>query len=306
VVGFHTGSGARAVFVGHGHLPREWPAFAVGARAPCAGYPRNLLVPGEITEARGTARVEWVLRAVSAAGVDAVFMANDHTAVIAPNLACFLRGLNFTEAAYAGHALRQRGTPPDTFNSGAAGYVLTRPTLDLLVRAWDAKHAACAAGDDKKWLQGNPGLVLARCLRAHGVDAADTRVGGAHRFHAFGPSRTATGTVDAWYERMHETLPFANAHPLPTGVACCDRFTVSFHYVEAAVQYALDAALRADFSGGTNADRDRWLRSHWPAKGKDLGGYEHKIPDDPAKRADVRDLLLAHLDVATPATCPGG
>ena len=75
-----------------------------------------------------------------------------------------------------------------------------------------------------------------------------------------------------------------------------------FHYVEAAVQVAIHNATRAILD--SNAAKDRWLRTHWPAKGRDLGGYEHAVPSAPAARADVRDLVLGHLRLATPATCP--
>ena len=173
--------------------------------------------------------------------------------------------------------------------------------------AWRNGDEDCTASDAQKWLQGNPGLVLARCLKKHGVAPVDTRVAGRHRFHAFGPVRTATGHVDDWYRRMHEMLPFADppAHPLPSGEACCDPFSVSFHYVEAAEQVALRDALREDFSAQTNADKDKWLRQHWPKKPKDVGAYEHPVPEnDPPARADVRDLITATLAVATAATCP--
>lgn len=135
----------------------------------------------------------------------------------------------------------------------------------------------------------------------------DTRVAGRHVFHAFGPVRTSTGGVDDWYRRMHEMLEFSDppAHPLPSGAACCDGHTVSFHYVEAAEQVALHAALREDFRDASNGDRDKWLRQHWPSGTRNLGGYEHAIPEnDPPKRADFRDLVTATLALATPASCP--
>ena len=160
-----------------------------------------------------------------------------------------------------------------------------------------------------KWLQGNPGLVLARCLLKHRVPAIDSRnERGQYLFHAFGPVRTSTGDVDQWYKKMHEALPFSSperpTHPLPQGADCCDPYSVSFHYVEAAEQRALSNALAEDFALATNAEKDRWLRDNWPAKPRDLGGYEHPIPpDDPPKRADVRDLITSTLALATPETC---
>lgn len=247
-------------------------------------------------------RLRWVLTEVKAAGADAIFMANDHTAVLPENLACFLRGVDPSEATYAGRALAQRrGNGAELFNSGAAGYVITKATLDAVDAAWG--QPPCAASDGEKWLQGNPGLVFARCFSAHGVPPADTRRGSRHVFHAFGPVRTATGRVDDWFARMHETLPFSEkSSPVPNGLACCDAFSVSFHYVEAKEQRALFAATRTTFSNASAADA--WLVEHWPRTGRDLGGYSHPLPRDDAQRAAPRDLITGSLELAGPGTCP--
>ena len=52
------------------------------------------------------------------------FWMNDHTFVIAENLACYLSGLSWTEPVYAG--LRLWGPCCGLFNSAAAGYAVNR------------------------------------------------------------------------------------------------------------------------------------------------------------------------------------
>ena len=62
------------------------------------------------------------------------FWMNDHTFVIAENLACYLSGLSRTEPVYAG--IRLWGPCCGLFNSAAAGYALNRPAVELLVKRW--------------------------------------------------------------------------------------------------------------------------------------------------------------------------
>lgn len=238
-------------------------------------------------ESQGVARLRWVLEIVN--GTDFVFMCNDHTAVIAPNLKCYLRSLSASAPGYRGHALAQR-SHSEIFNSGAAGYVLTRAALRI-----DWTNKACSAPRDSKWLQGNPGLVLARCLRAHGVKAGDTRdVHGAHRFHAYGLVRTATGRVDDWYEKMHGDLPFSPPSVVQAGDLCCAEHTVSFHYVEAAEQLSLHQLLAKLPHFQRQTDLERWLDTEWPRK--NLGAYSQPVPLELAKdpeRAYVTSRALS-------------
>jgi hypothetical protein len=127
------GPKARAVFVGT--KPSNYPPLPFPA--PCEGYPYALRVPASIGEELGVERLRWVLAQASLSKASYVFMANDHTAVIPENLACFLRSIDPSKPAYAGRALAQkRGKSIEIFNSGAAGYVITRPTLELVERHW--------------------------------------------------------------------------------------------------------------------------------------------------------------------------
>ena len=276
------GPKARAVFVTT--KPSSYPPLPYPA--PCEGYPFSLEVPSSIGEELGVERLRWVLSQTLVAKVSYVFMANDHTAVIPENLACFLKSVDPSKPAYAGRALAQkRGKSIEIFNSGAAGYVITRPTLELVERHWGT--APCDAKKSEKWLQGNPGLVLARCLQRHGVRPVDTQhEEEGHRFHAYGPVRIATKALDDWYVRMNSQLPW----PSYDG---CATDAISFHYVESAEQHAIYDSVRGDL--------DEVMEERWPKAPSDLGGYSRHWRND-VQRNEVRDLLSA-IKLATPDSC---
>jgi hypothetical protein len=61
------------------------------------------------------------------------------------------------------------------------------------------------------------------------VEEYDQKQG--HRFHAFSPVRSVTGQIDDWFKGFHTA--FHGVEPA-SGVACCAKDTVSFHYVEGA------------------------------------------------------------------------
>jgi len=274
------GAAARAVFVVT--TPSKWSALP--EPAPCAGYPYSLQVPTTINNELGVDRLRWVLAQMALSKASHIFMVNDHTAVIAENLVCFLKAVDPTRPAYAGRALAQkRGKSTEIFNSGAAGYVLTQPSLALVEKHWGT--APCNAKTTEKWLQGNPGLVLARCLARHGVKAIDTQKDG-HRFHAYGPVRVATGEVDDWYLRMNSQLPWASADT-------CAPDAVSFHYVEASEQRSIYDALRT-------ADLVE-VMERWPKAPSDLGGYSRHWRN-PVQRGQVRDLLSS-IALTAPWSC---
>merc|ERR1712125_246527 len=100
-------------------------------------------------------------------------------------------------------------TDDAVFNSGAAGYLLSRETMKKLVQIWDeGTDPHCVVDPNNKqmkWLQGNPGLLTTMCLRESlNVTAIDTRENGMyHRFHAFPLTRQVSGNVDGWYLNKH-------------------------------------------------------------------------------------------------------
>ena len=130
---------------------------------------------------------------------------------------------------YHGHALKDSKTI--VFNSGAAGYVLSRATMKQLVAQWHDHNPTCTADQAPQWLQDNPGLVTTQCLKdVLGIVPVDTRASASasvtattaastaltkthptqhknkkyHRFHAFPLTRTVSGKVDQWYINKHQ------------------------------------------------------------------------------------------------------
>lgn len=202
------GPAARAVYVVHN--ASEFPQAAHHAvisenskpEDPYA-FPQLLLVPPNIGLDDGVPRLIHVIRTVfQRLNPDFAFFVNDHTFVIPEHLCKYLEHRHPSEDMYEGHALKNT---KDVFNSGAAGYVLSRQTMKRLVRKWDEGNANCLATNAAKWFQGNPGLVTSKCLKDElQVEAVDTRYHGKfHRFHAFPLTRMVSGNVDEWYKNKH-------------------------------------------------------------------------------------------------------
>lgn len=230
------------------------------------------------------------------------FFVNDHTFVIPEHLCKFLSSRDHSKVMYAGHALKEN---ENSFNSGAAGYVLSRHTMKSLVEKWHEKDAKCLGKSDgkhNKWLQGNPGLVTATCLReVLYTTAEDTRERNKwHRFHAFGLVRSITGNVDQWYLNKHKgmdtiigTDPSYNT--LVNGSDCCSEETVSFHYVEHKETRALFSVRRELLKSPTMSDDHLkiLLSRLWPSSPKELGAYAHGLPAEKERKLWSSVLKLA-------------
>ena len=123
--------------------------------------------------------------------------------VIPEHLCKYLEHRDASEDMYEGHAMKNDA---DVFNSGAAGYILSRETMKKLVEKWDSDDKSCVTNGGPAWLQGNPGLATAKCLKESlNVVATDTRQHGKwHRFHAFPITRLVAGAVDDWYKNKHK------------------------------------------------------------------------------------------------------
>jgi hypothetical protein len=203
------GPNARAVYVAHNvsEFPQADPHAVLSYNSTPEdrySYPQILLVPPEIGFDDGLPRLNYVIRSVyEKINPDFAFFVNDHTFVIPEHLCKYLEDKQPSEHMYHGHAMKDS---KDVFNSGAAGYVLSRKTMKSLVEKWDADDPICLLKNGKKWLQDNPGLVTTKCLKeVLGVEAVDTRFRGKyHRFHAFPLTRVVSGTEDEWYKKKHE------------------------------------------------------------------------------------------------------
>jgi len=271
-------------------------------------YPKSLLIPSNISDSMGLDRLIYVLQQLLLQhhhNFQYAFFVNDHTFVIPEHLCYFLsteqrrrqwqqqhptpdnRNQNNTNNnnnndffLYAGHAMKESGQEY-MFNSGAAGYVLSKSTIRQLIHTMVYQRHTCYSNlplNTLAWYQGNPGLVIAKCLHeALGVDAIDTRDNVAHPsstslprhvFHAFGLVRMVTGKVDEWYTNKHRLLQFPTTttsrlhqqqqqqqdtsdtsnislmeeklkYLLPFGTNCCSTYSVTFHYVNPDETYAL-------------------------------------------------------------------
>jgi hypothetical protein len=126
------GPTARAVYVVHSAI--EYPDGAknlVSTTSIGNPYPQLLLVADGISAEMGVQRLEHVIRTVhKESNPDFAFFVNDHTFVIPDNLCKFLKDRDSSTDLYAGHPLK--GKQETVFNSGAAGYVLSRSTIEKL------------------------------------------------------------------------------------------------------------------------------------------------------------------------------
>lgn len=303
------GPAARAVYVVHDTMDYlDGANNLVGFSADGSHYPQVLVLPESIKVEDGVPRLQHTIRTVhESIDPDFAFFVNDHTFVIPEHLCEYLSDREPTKELYAGHAMKNE-KEGYAFNSGAAGYVLSRHTMADLAKKWQEKDPKCLAEHAAKWLQGNPGLVTAKCLReSMHVNAVDTRdSGGRHRFHAFGLVRTAMGSVDDWYLKKHKGLdvifgPDKHHHqhmPLH-GTNCCSEDTVSFHYVEHAETRALyEAREKLKKNKDMSDDELKSLMiSMWPT-GKDTGAYAHSLPI--ASKTDEWSTIISVFRTISP------
>jgi hypothetical protein len=286
------GPSARAVYVVHNVSEFQMAAHAVISEDSKPedpySYPQLMLVPSSIGLDDGLPRLNHVIRTVyEKIDPDYAFFVNDHTFVIPEHLCYFLEGQDPSVDMYAGHALKN---DKDAFNSGAAGYVLSRETMKRLVEAWDKDDPVCLLKDgNSAWLQGNPGLVTTRCLKEvlH-VDAVDTRHDAKwHRFHAFPLTRMVSGNVDQWYINKHEGMESmiatdASYSTMLSGVDCCAEDSVSFHYVESYESMALFATRESLLLNPHMTDHElkAIMMAEWPRSPKEIGGYSRGLPKE--------------------------
>jgi hypothetical protein len=282
------GPASRSIYVIH-NVQDEYP------NPPNGEWPKILTIPANITFDDGLPRLNYVIRQVfkDYSKTDFFYFVNDHTYVIPEHLCFYLLNQDPQKDLYAGHALKNER---EAFNSGAAGYILSRNSIKRLVeRLDDAENdgevhhgdSNCVVDQGNKWLQGNPGLVTAKCLH-HSLNtrAIDTRESGKyHRFHAFGLVRSVAGTVDEWYIKKHanleDSLGFDKSYSrLLAGEACCSAETISFHYVESSENQALFQirnTLLQNPDMDDNALKDLMIQK-WPKDRSEVGYYSQVLP----------------------------
>jgi len=287
------GQGSRAMFVVHNVTEFPQAAHAVFSETSKPtdpySYPQLLLLPPEIGLDDGLPRLYYTIRAVfDRVNPDFAFFVNDHTFVIPEHLCKYLEHRDPDDDLYAGHALNNG--KKGAFNSGAAGYLLSRGTMQKLIHKWNEQDPTClVTGDANKWLQGNPGLVTVQCLETLGIRAIDTRASHKwHRFHAFPLTRVVTGAVDQWYKNKHQGVSQligetdGSYDTLLPGTDCCSMDTISFHYVEYMESRALFSTREALLRNPQMSDHElkNLMLAEWPHDPKEVGGYSHALPKE--------------------------
>ena len=206
------------------------------------------------------------------------FWMNDHTFVIAENLACYINGLSRSEPVYAG--LRLWGPCCGLFNSAAAGYAVNRAAVKLLVDQWRSGPS------DEKCDPSSKKAQIALCLKRFDVVAIDTReASGAERFHVYGPVRLATGAIDDWLVNKKKNID--PPEPFAADASAVSSDVVSFHYVAEKEHRLLDRIIRGDASIDAAT-----LAPIWPRGREELGGYSLPWPGKNGRAAaDVVSLL---------------
>jgi len=285
------GATARAVYVVHN--VSEYPAASHAVISEDHSpedrysYPQLMLVPESIGSDEGVARLIHTIETVyEKINPDFAFFVNDHTYVIPEHLCKYLERKDPNEDMYHGHAMKNNGL---IFNSGAAGYILSRKTMGKLVDKW--KNDECTGKTASDWIKGNPGLLTTECMKTElGVVAVDTRQNEKyHRFHAFPLTRMVSGNVDQWYKNKHEDMDKLSSgafspsyNTLLSGADCCAQDTISFHYVEFMESRALFATREALLENPHLTDHEvkDLMIAEWPHGHKEVGGYSHRLPKE--------------------------
>jgi len=301
------GSSANAVYVVH-------DSSEFSEEATDKSYPKNLLVSNHISVDMGVKRLEHVIRTIHKDfNPDFAFFVNDHTFVLPNNLCKFLKENNASEDLYAGHALK--GQKETSFNSGAAGYVLSRVTMERLLKEFDNPKSTCSPEGASKWIQGNPGLLTAQCfdqvLNIKLVDTRDESEDLSHKFHAYGLVRTVTGQIDDWYLNKHKTLDVlfgvdTKYHHLPQrGSICCSSNTISFHYVEAGESIVFWEVLHKvnQSPNMTDTEIKELMESIWP-KDKNSGLNAYSFPLPPSQAEVWPDMIKVVRKIASGTLSP--
>ncbi|XP_050418240.1 glycoprotein-N-acetylgalactosamine 3-beta-galactosyltransferase 1-A isoform X1 [Patella vulgata] len=140
--------------------------------------------------------------------------ADDDTFVIVENLRYFLMDQNATNPVYFGqhfHKYSDKG-----YNSGGAGYVLSKEALRrLVVDGPEANDCVVRGAEDVR---------MGDCLAEIGVRVGNTADAlGRSRFHAIIPEHVILGQFMAWYEN------FTSAKG---GMESLSHYAITFHYVD--------------------------------------------------------------------------
>ena len=160
---------------------------------------------------------------------DFFFLGGDDLFVLPQNLRSYLATLGSPdELIFAGRRFKGYGKD-NYFNSGGAGYTLSRGTLKLFAK--DGLNDPRCAPEVTTSMED---VMVAQCLRrAFGIGLTDTRdAQGRERFHPFSPGThfhwtpPKPGKASDWYQEYNQEWG------VKLGAECCSPDSVSFHYLK--------------------------------------------------------------------------
>ncbi|XP_044191397.1 glycoprotein-N-acetylgalactosamine 3-beta-galactosyltransferase 1-like isoform X2 [Thunnus albacares] len=153
--------------------------------------------------------------------------ADDDTFVVIENLRYTLSKYDTEKPLYLG----RRYTPfiSQGYMSGGAGYVLSKEALRRFIKGFDTGE--CTHFSDIE------DMALGKCMETMKVEPADSRdVKGRQTFHPYPPDYYLVRQLPRprpWFLLYEHYTPVE-------GPGCCSDFVVSFHYIHAVQQYALE------------------------------------------------------------------
>jgi glycoprotein-N-acetylgalactosamine 3-beta-galactosyltransferase len=159
---------------------------------------------------------------------DFFLMGGDDLFVLPQNLRNYLRSFSPDDDHFLGRRFKGGGKD-NYFNSGGAGYTLSRSALKKFVSI-GLDHPQCHPNGRTSMEDVMIAECLARVLQIHFEDTRDAQ--GRERFHPFSPGShfswkpPAPGKNADWYEQYNKEWG------LKLGKDCCAPDSVSFHYMK--------------------------------------------------------------------------
>eukprot|EP00927_Polykrikos_kofoidii_P001312 TRINITY_DN10476_c0_g1_i1.p1 TRINITY_DN10476_c0_g1~~TRINITY_DN10476_c0_g1_i1.p1 ORF type:complete len:407 (-),score=36.58 TRINITY_DN10476_c0_g1_i1:65-1285(-) len=245
---------------------------------------------------------------------------DDDTFFVPPTLEFYLGRSNPDELHYRGRPMRTPKPKLLHFNSGGAGYALSRGVLRLVSshtyskpRALKQNVSVSALVDCLRTMELRDGdTQMARCLELYGVRPEDTRDSVFQERWHFLSLQRMVNKRESWDRWQSAWLYYG----YQDGSECCSDETVSFHYESAASMCAMDALLfnveGLDLLGGpgqrsktfgwifrnASAFEEQWSRVAWKTlsvfRGRHEGQYrlqDQQLPVLAPKGFEVRKVV---------------
>ena len=150
---------------------------------------------------------------------DWYFTATDNTFALIENLRYFVAPKNASANYYLGHAMQFWG---ELYNWGDAGYVLSRGTVETLLKEFDTDEKCKKGG--RFWKNGD--WYLGKHLRKLKIEPEDTRDHmGRGRFNGYSFKKLLFPGVVSIFERYWRDSLYLSED----GPHCCSNFAVTFH-----------------------------------------------------------------------------